>query len=66
MCEISYFEDELIQNVGERRERGLAKLQEIDGKHGEAVVDSLANIAPLLAEQIIEFTFGDINSPAQD
>lgn len=66
MCEISYFEDELIQNVGERRERGLAKLQEIDGKHGEAVVDSLANIDPLLAEQIIEFTFGDINSPAQD
>lgn len=55
-------EDELLQNVEERRERGLAKLQEIDGKHGEAVVDSLADIAPLLAEQIIEFTFGEVYS----
>ncbi|MFC5470129.1 carboxymuconolactone decarboxylase family protein [Cohnella suwonensis] len=55
-------EDELLQNVGERRERGLAKLQEIDGKHGEAVADSLADIAPLLAEQIIEFAFGEIYS----
>jgi 4-carboxymuconolactone decarboxylase len=55
-------EDDLLQNIGERRERGLAKLQEIDGKHGEAVVNSLADIAPLLAEQIIEFTFGEIYS----
>ncbi|MBD3921717.1 carboxymuconolactone decarboxylase family protein [Paenibacillus sp. PR3] len=55
-------EDELLQNVGERQQRGLAKLQEIDGKHGEDVADSLADIAPLLAEQIIEFTFGEIYS----
>ena len=55
-------EDELLQNVGERRERGLAKLQEIDGKHGDAVVDSLADIAPQLAEQIIDFAFGEIYS----
>lgn len=55
-------EDELLQIIGERRERGLAKLHEIDGKHGEAVADSLAEIAPLLAEQIIEFTFGEIYS----
>lgn len=55
-------EDELLQYVGERRERGLAKLQEIDGKHGEAVADSLSDIAPLLAEQIIEFAFGEIYS----
>lgn len=52
--------DELLQHAGERRERGLEKLQEIDGEHGEAVADSLSNIAPLLAEQIIEFAFGEI------
>ncbi|MCM3146489.1 carboxymuconolactone decarboxylase family protein [Brevibacillus sp. MER 51] len=40
----------------------MAKLQEIDGKHGEAVADSLAEIAPVLAEQIIEFAFGEIYS----
>nr|WP_236841417.1 carboxymuconolactone decarboxylase family protein [Brevibacillus formosus] len=55
-------EDELLHSVGERRERGKAKLQEIDGKHGEAVADSLAEIAPVLAEQIIEFAFGEIYS----
>lgn len=55
-------EDELLHNVGERRERGLAKLQEIDGQHGDAVVDSLVDIAPRLAEQIIEFAFGEIYS----
>ncbi|WP_186445588.1 carboxymuconolactone decarboxylase family protein [Paenibacillus cremeus] len=55
-------EDELLQIIEERRKRGLAKLQEIDGKHGEAVADSLADIAPLLAEQIIDFTFGEIYS----
>ncbi|MDT3427759.1 4-carboxymuconolactone decarboxylase [Paenibacillus forsythiae] len=55
-------EDELLNHVDERRERGLAKLQEIDGAHGEAVADSLAGIAPLLAEQIIEFPFGEIYS----
>ncbi|MFN2744964.1 MULTISPECIES: carboxymuconolactone decarboxylase family protein [Bacillus] len=55
-------EDELLHSIGERRERGVAKLQEIDGKHGEAVADSLAEIAPVLAEQIIEFAFGEIYS----
>ncbi|SEO70565.1 4-carboxymuconolactone decarboxylase [Paenibacillus sophorae] len=55
-------EDELLNHIDERRERGLAKLQEIDGAHGEAVADSLADIAPLLAEQIIEFAFGEIYS----
>ncbi|NEW06905.1 carboxymuconolactone decarboxylase family protein [Paenibacillus sp. SYP-B3998] len=55
-------EDELLNHIDERRERGLAKLQEIDGKHGEAVADSLTDIAPMLAERIIEFAFGEIYS----
>lgn len=46
----------------DRYARGLAKLQEIDGQAGEAVVDSLADIAPDFARYLIEFPFGDIYS----
>lgn|GEM_PF-124703 len=45
-----------------RYERGLAKLREVDGSAGEAVVDSLQDIAPEFAEYMIEFAFGDIYS----
>lgn len=44
----------------ERFESGLKKLQEIDGKAGEKVIESLASIAPDLAKYTIEFPFGDI------
>lgn len=46
----------------DRYARGLAKLQEIDGQAGEAVLDSLADIAPDFARYLIEFPFGDIYS----
>ncbi len=39
---------------------GLEKLAEIDGHAGQAVVDSLADIAPDFARLLIEFPFGDI------
>ncbi len=45
-----------------RYERGLAKLQEIDGEGGVKVVESLANIAPDFARLLIEFPFGDVYS----
>jgi len=45
-----------------RYERGLAKLQEIDGEGGVKVVESLADIAPDFARLLIEFPFGDIYS----
>ncbi len=45
-----------------RYEKGLAKLREVDGKGGEAVVESLKDIAPEFAEYMIEFAFGDIYS----
>jgi 4-carboxymuconolactone decarboxylase len=45
-----------------RYERGRRKLAEIDGDAGEAVIASLADIAPDLARYIIEFPFGDIYS----
>jgi 4-carboxymuconolactone decarboxylase len=46
----------------ERYERGLRKLQEIDGEAGTRVVESLAKIAPDFARYIVEFPFGDIYS----
>lgn len=46
----------------ERYLRGWAKLKEVDGHAGEAVVASLADIAPDFARLLIEFPFGDIYS----
>jgi len=43
-----------------RYEQGLARLREIDGDAGQAVIDSLQSIAPDLARYTIEFPFGDI------
>lgn len=43
-----------------RYQDGLKKLQEIDGKAGQKVIDSLATISPDLAKYTIEFAFGDI------
>lgn len=45
-----------------RYERGLAKLQQIDGEGGVKVVENLAGIAPDFARLLIEFPFGDIYS----
>ena len=45
-----------------RYARGLACLKAIDGAAGEAVVASLADIAPDFARHLIEFPFGDIYS----
>jgi len=45
-----------------RLERGRRTLAEIDGKAGEKVVDSLADIAPDFATYLLEFPFGDIYS----
>lgn len=44
----------------ERYEKGLAMLCKVDGKGGEAVVESLRDIAPDFARYLIEFPFGDI------
>lgn len=43
-----------------RYAQGVQKLAEIDGTGGQAVIDSLQNIAPDLGKYIIEFAFGDI------
>ena len=41
---------------------GLAMLDKVDGTVGQAVVDSLKDIAPDFAAYLIEFPFGDIYS----
>jgi len=46
----------------DRYNRGWEKLKEIDGEAGEAVLESLKDIAPDLARYIIEFSFGDVYS----
>ena len=43
-----------------RFETGLENLRRIDGKGGEAVLESLKEIAPDLRTYIVEFAFGDI------
>jgi 4-carboxymuconolactone decarboxylase len=45
-----------------RYERGQRALADIDGKAGENVIASLADIAPDFARYLIEFPFGDIYS----
>ncbi|MDJ1653147.1 carboxymuconolactone decarboxylase family protein [Raoultella sp. Ech2A] len=46
--------------TSERFTTGLEMLQRVDGKGGEAVVNSLSDIAPDFARYLIEFPFGDI------
>ncbi|PLN67440.1 4-carboxymuconolactone decarboxylase, partial [Klebsiella quasipneumoniae] len=44
----------------ERYTIGQEMLQRVDGSGGEAVVNSLRDIAPDFARYLIEFPFGDI------
>ncbi|WP_066688391.1 carboxymuconolactone decarboxylase family protein [Christensenella intestinihominis] len=46
----------------ERYERGLEKLGQVDAESGKGVIESMQEIAPALADYIIEFAFGDIYS----
>ncbi|MEX0564392.1 carboxymuconolactone decarboxylase family protein [Raoultella terrigena] len=46
--------------TSERFTTGMEMLQRVDGKGGEAVVNSLSDIAPDFARYLVEFPFGDI------
>jgi 4-carboxymuconolactone decarboxylase len=46
----------------ERRARGLRALGEITGATGESVVAGLRDLAPDLADWIIDFSYGDVMS----
>ncbi|MEM1131014.1 MAG: carboxymuconolactone decarboxylase family protein [Pseudomonadota bacterium] len=44
----------------DRYARGTARLKQVDGAAGEAVITALQDIAPDLARYIIEYPFGDV------
>jgi 4-carboxymuconolactone decarboxylase len=46
----------------DRFERGMKVLDEVDGAVGQRVIDSLAEISPELAHQVVAWGFGDIYS----
>lgn len=46
--------------TSERYTIGREMLQRVDGKGGDAVVNSLKDIAPDFARYLVEFPFGDI------
>ena len=46
----------------ERYDKGIEALKKITGSSGEAVVEGLKDIAPDLADWIIEFSYGDVLS----
>jgi len=54
--------DEAAPALDERRARGLRALGEITGATGESVVDSLRDIAPDLADWIVDFSYGEVMS----
>ncbi|HTU64381.1 MAG TPA: carboxymuconolactone decarboxylase family protein [Steroidobacteraceae bacterium] len=48
--------------MDERRARGLRTLGEITGASGESVVAGLRDVAPDLADWIVDFSYGDVMS----
>ena len=48
--------------IDARRTRGLASIEALTGATGEAVIDGLRDIAPDLADWIIDFAYGDVFS----
>lgn len=48
-----------------RFDRGMAVLNEVSGGIGPAVVDSLADVSPELAHQVVAWGFGEIYSRPQ-
>jgi 4-carboxymuconolactone decarboxylase len=52
--------NEIVSFSDDRHTRGLRALQEITGDSGESVVASLRDIAPDLAQWIVDFSYGDV------
>ena len=53
---------EIVSFSDDRHTRGLRALEEITGESGESVVESLRDIAPDLAQWVVEFSYGDVMS----
>jgi 4-carboxymuconolactone decarboxylase len=56
--------DEVPSPPEDRRARGLRALGEITGSSGESVVAGLRDLAPDLADWIIDFSYGDVMARA--
>ena len=52
--------NEIVSFSDDRHTRGLRALEEITGDSGESVVASLRDIAPDLAQWIVDFSYGDV------
>ena len=46
----------------ERYERGLKRLDELAGEHGQRMVDGVRDVSPDIARYVVEFGYGDIYS----
>ena len=51
---------EVVSYSDDRRTRGLRALSEITGASGDAVVGDLRDVAPDLADWVIDFSYGDV------
>ncbi len=51
---------EVVSYSDDRRTRGLRALQEITGQSGADVVGTLREIAPDLADWVVDFSYGDV------
>jgi 4-carboxymuconolactone decarboxylase len=51
---------EVVSYSEDRRTRGLRALAEITGDNGASVVESMRDIAPDLADWIVDFSYGDV------
>ena len=54
--------DPNAEDAGDRRARGLRTIHEITGATGESVVASVRELAPDLADWIVDFAYGDVAS----
>jgi 4-carboxymuconolactone decarboxylase len=59
---IEYREDAESGQPENRRVRGLRALADITGQTGESVVAGLRDLAPDLADWVIDFSYGDVMS----
>jgi 4-carboxymuconolactone decarboxylase len=54
--------DGVVGRRDDRHARGLQALAEITGATGESVIESMRDLAPDLADWIVDFSYGDVMS----
>lgn len=53
---------EVVSYSDDRRTRGLRTLKEITGQSGQDIVGGLREVAPDLADWVVDFSYGDVMS----